>query len=292
MTEGTSPRGRGGTAAARPPPRADPAIPARRDGITFGSSAPAALAATRPSKWIINAHAITLLRGAGAGNALLTKAFGGSHAYVSGTPDGFGLPTATYDSYPAVQSAFASGALPGKYRAVLLDLEHWSFTPAAEQTNPAKYERLTAALVHAHNMLLITAPAVDIVKARCTCSTAAAQRSHYLSLNIAAGAARYANAIDIQAQNDERSLASYRAFVSAAAKQARAANQSVLVLAGLSTDNGATRVTGAQLFAAYQAVRSLVSGYWLNIPAKSAQCPACAGPFPGPALTLLHKIYG
>jgi hypothetical protein len=219
-------------------------------GIALGSSAPAALAATAPSKWIINAHAITLLRGAGASNALLTEAFGGSHAYVSGMPDGFGIPTVTYDSYSAVQKAFASGALPGKHQAVLLDLEHWSLTPAAEQSNPAKYEQLTAALVHAHQMLLITAPAVDIVEAQCACSTAAAQRQHYLSLNIAAGAARYANVIDIQAQNDERGVASYQAFVSVAASQARAANNSVVVLAGLSTDNGAIRVTGAQQFAA------------------------------------------
>lgn len=292
MTDRTSPRGRG---ARRPRGRRLPLIllslPVAM-GIAFGSSAPAALAATAPSKWIINAHAITLLRGAGAGSALLTKAFGGSHAYVSGTPDGFGIPTATYDSYTAVQSAFASGALPGKYRAVLLDLEHWSLTPAAEQSNPAKYEQLTAALVHAHNMLLITAPAVDIVQAQCTCASAASQRSHYLSLSIAGGAARYADVIDIQAQNDERSVASYKAFVAAAAAQARAAHAPVVVLAGLSASNGSVRVTGAQLFAAYQAVRALVAGYWLNIPAKSAQCPGCAGPFPGPALTLLHKIYG
>lgn len=72
------------------------------------------------------------------------------------------------------------------------------------------------------------------------------------------------------------------------------------VLAGLSTSNGSQEVFGAQLFRAYRATRSLtfgtgqnlIAGFWLNIPAKSPQCPGCGGPFPGPALSLLHKIYG
>jgi hypothetical protein len=48
------------------------------------------------------------------------------------------IPAVTYDSYTAIQQAFADGALPGKSRAVLLDMEHWTFTPRSEQINPAK----------------------------------------------------------------------------------------------------------------------------------------------------------
>jgi hypothetical protein len=266
--------------------------------VALGAGGPAALAASTPEPtWLINAHAVDLLRGAGASSALLTKAFGGTRAYVSGKPGSLGIPTATYDSYTAIKNAFADGALPGKYQAVLLDMEHWQFTPPAEQRSPAKYEQMAASLVHkhkagGHTMLLIDAPAVDIVKARCACSAASSARQHYLQWDIPGGAARYADVIDIQAQNDERNLSSYKTFVAAAAKKARAAHPAVIVLAGLSTDNGAQEVLGGQLYQAFRDVRGLVAGFWLNIPGKSAQCPDCGGPYPKPALSLLRKIYG
>jgi hypothetical protein len=240
---------------------------------------------------------VDLLRGAGASSTLMTEAFGGTRAYVFGKPGSLGIPTVTYDSYTAIQKAFADGALPGKYRAVLLDMEHWTFTPLAEQRSPATYERMAANLVHSrmvagHPMLLIDAPAVDIVRARCGCSSGASARQHYLTWDIAGGAARYADVIEIQAQNDERDLPSFKQFVAAAARQARAAHSAVAVLAGLSTDNGAQEVSGSQLYQAYLGVRGLVAGYWLNIPGKSPQCPGCGGPYPKPALSLLRKIYG
>jgi hypothetical protein len=265
--------------------------------VAPGPGGQAALAASAPKPtWVIDAHAVDLLRGAGASGTLLTEAFGGGRAYVPGPPGSLGIPTATYVSYTAIRAAFADGALPGKYRAVLLDMEHWKFTPHQEQLDPAKYEQLAAALVHTHRvaghkMLLIDAPAVDIVAARCGCSGASARR-YYLRSDIVGGAARYADVIDIQAQNDERSLSSYKQFVAMAAGQARKAHSAVVVLAGLSTDNGTHEVFGSQLYRAFLDVRGLVAGFWLNIPAKSPQCPNCGGPFPGPALFLLQKIYG
>ena len=272
-------------AASAPPARAASVPPAR------AVSAPSARAATAPGlMWLVDAHAVSLLHGAGAGGALLARAFGGG--YVSGPPGGLGIPTATYYSYAAISGAYADGALPGGYRAVLLDMEHWPLTPPAEQAQPARYERLAAGLVHAYGMLLIDAPAVDIVQARCTCASGPSQRRHYLAWDIAGGAARYADVIDIQAQNDERDLPGYQDFVAAAAQAAQAAHPGVAVLAGLSTDNGSQEVGGGQLQAAYRDVSGLVAGFWLNIPAKSAACPDCAGPYPGPALSLLRRIYG
>jgi hypothetical protein len=258
-----------------------------------------ASATTAPQvSWLISSNAINLLKQAGASSALLTEAFGNKNAYVVGKPSAgsLGIPTATYDSYADIQRAFADGALPGPYQAVLLDMEHWQFTPPAEQKSPEKYERLAAALVHQHTvnghmMLFIAAPATDIVAARCQCSGSSA-RYYYLHWDIAGGAARDADVVDIQAQNDETQLSSYASFVSQAAADAKQANPHVVVLSGLSTDNGPAEIWGGQLFQAYQAVRAQVAGYWLNIPAKSAQCPACGGPFPRPALSLLRKIYG
>jgi hypothetical protein len=250
--------------------------------------------------WVIEAHAITLLQQAGASQSLLQKAFGNTHSYEPGVSSGstpLGVPTASYDSYTAIKQAFASNALPGRFRAVLLDLEHWKFTPVNEQDNPAKYEKLAAKLVHSHKvdghpMLLITTPAVDLVLAHCSCSTGNSMRQHYLSADIAGGAARYADIIDIQAQSVERSVRDFTTFVSKAAKQARAANKKVVVIAGLSTDNGSQEVYAYQLLDAYKAVRKIVAGYWLNIPGPGPFCPKCGGPFPAPAVTFLKDIYG
>lgn len=270
-------------------------------GLVIGTGlVPAAASAgtSAPSlAWVMNSHAISELKAAGASGSLLDNAFGNGHSYVQGNPapGSLGVPTVTYDSYADLAKAFSSGALPGHYRAVLLDLEDWPLTPAKEQVSPARYEQAAAALVHhhrvdGHRMLFITAPAVDIVKARCTCSSDAA-RKQYLDWDIAGGAARYADVFDIQAQNDEQNVSSYQSFVTQAARQARAANPHVTVLAGLSTDNGSQEVYGYELIKAYQAVQHATAGYWLNIPGRSPQCPQCRGPYPGPAVTLLRKIY-
>lgn len=267
--------------------------------IILGAGQPAALASTAPRAakptWVIDGHAVDLLRGAGASAKLLNEAFGGTRAYVSGPAGNLGIPTVTYDSYTAIKQAFADGALPGTYRAVLLDMEHWKFTPRAEQLNPAKYEQLAASLVHKHKvgghaMLLIDAPASDIVQARCACKGASVWQ-HYLDWDIAGGAARYADVIDIQAQGEELVLPSYKQFVTTAARQARQAHSAVVVLAGLSTDNGPREVFFSQLYQAYLGASPHVAGFWLNIPGPGSHCPKCGGPYPGPALSLLKKIY-
>jgi hypothetical protein len=269
-------------------------------GVTGAVMSPIGAGASAPDiTWLINAHAITLLRQAGANSSLLDEAFGDAHSYVPGkpSPGSLGMPTATYYSYADIKTAFSKGALPGPYRAVLLDMEHWDATPTTEQDSPAKYEQLAAQLAHSHSvdgnrMLFITAPAVDLVRARCACSTGSSARQQYLDWDFAGGAARYADVFDVQAQNDERDVPSYDSFVSKAAQQARTANRHVTVLAGLSTDNGSQEVYGYQLTNAYHAVQDEVAGYWLNIPGPSTQCPSCGGPWPGPALTLLQNIYG
>ena len=65
-----------------------------------------------------------------------------------------------------------------------------------------------------------------------------------------------------RAQQFEREPATYRDFVEACAAQAREANPDVDVIAGLSARAG---VTSAQLFAAWDAARDVVDGYYLSI---------------------------
>jgi hypothetical protein len=276
-------------------------------GISPALARPAIHAATgaKPITWLIDAQAVRYLRNDNAPGSLLKKAF--SKAYVPGDPKvaGLGIPAVTYTNYWTLHHAVKTGALPGQYQAVLLDLEDWPLTPGYQQVDPGKYERLAESAVHSvrlsdgHRMAFITAPAADLVRAICkkkhiSCSGGSSVRRHYLQFHIARDAGHYSDVFDIQAQDDERHVDSFKKFALAAAKQARSRNPKVKVLVGLSTDNGKQEVYGYQLIKAFNAVWGTpdIDGFWLNIPKKSKNCPSCGGPFPGPALTLLKKIYG
>jgi len=62
----------------------------------------------------------------------------------------------------------------------------------------------------------------------------------------------------------------YAGFVAAAAAQARAANPGVVIYAGLSTQRVSS---AAQLLQDYEATRTVVDGYWLNIPRHDQLAP-------------------
>jgi hypothetical protein len=112
----------------------------------------------------------------------------------------------------------------------------------------------------------------------------------YLKLGLAAGAARYSDVIDIQAQGAITNRTTYKQFVQAAAAQARKASPRVRVIAGLSTNPSGQHVTPAEFSAAFYAVRPYVDGYWLNIPSGGSFCPKCGIPRPRVAVPLLHAL--
>jgi hypothetical protein len=103
--------------------------------------------------------------------------------------------------------------------------------------------------------------------------------------------ARVADVVELQAQSLERSTATYTAFVHAAASQASTANPSVKVLAGLSTNPPGEPVESRHLTGAIQATRSLVNGYWLNIPGQGARCPTCNAPRPEIAIQTMEALH-
>jgi hypothetical protein len=241
--------------------------------------------------WLITHEAITELMDSGAARSLVANAFGGQRAYVIDDlgPPGIGTSVATFTSYSSIQQALASGRLPGSYTAVIYDNEHWAGTPLVEQRNPARYERLVGKLLHRHGLLYIATPALDLVSVLNPSASRGGPAKAYLSDGIAADAARYADVIDIQAQHLETVSSEYASFVAAAAAQARKANPHVVVLAGL---RSVRSVTPGELSVAYSSVRSVVNGYWLNIPGPTRQSPGLPPVDPQPALELLKQIYG
>lgn len=238
----------------------------------------------RAITWIIGLRDINLLRHCGASSSLINIAFNNNHTYVfslGNTLSKIGIPTAYYTSYAGIRAAFADGALPGRYKAVIYDNERWNQTPIVEQRSPDYYEHLVALLLHRHALTYIATPTPDLTWA--TGKPNKGSYNAYLRRNIAADAARYANVIDVQGQVRETNLPMFASFVTAAVRQARQANPDVMVLIGLRTNPLPYKGTAAnrKLYAAYKAVANFADGYWLNVNGH-----------PKPAIYLLTKIYG
>ncbi|HEU0276407.1 MAG TPA: hypothetical protein VFQ95_01090 [Rhodanobacteraceae bacterium] len=175
--------------------------------------------------------------------------------------------------------------------AVLYDPEAWKMTPRAEQRDPVAAACKAETIAHAHGKLLIVAPAVDLLR------VLAPGRAHpggryalFERLNLADHMARRADVYEVQAQGAEANGAKFSSFVHAEARQVRASNPCVLVLAGLSTNPSGQRVTAQQVYAAAQSVRGNVDGYWLNIPAGGKACPRCGVPQPQVAVRFLGML--
>lgn len=175
--------------------------------------------------------------------------------------------------------------------AVLYDPETWPMTPYAEQTDPVAAVCRAAVIAHAHGKLLIATPAVDLLRRVAPNAGHHARRYRAFEQTGWIGAmARCADVIEIQAQGAEANLNQFERFVSTEARQARAANPDVLVMAGISTNPNGQRVSTQQLLNAVRAVRSVVNGFWLNIPAGGKYCPRCGVPQPRVAVQLLQTL--
>ena len=180
-----------------------------------------------------------------------------------------GQEVADFRSYAELKKMIRQQAIPAGIHWLMYDNEQWSLTPASEQADPVRYEQLFGQLAHRHGYKVILAPAQDLVPGFDKNSFRRGQAvwQSYLSMGLATASARAADIYEIQAQPYEmsvyRSQHAYASFVAAAAAQARAANPGVVIDAGLSTQRVSS---AAQLLQDYQATRSVVDGYWLNIP--------------------------
>ncbi|MFJ1706946.1 hypothetical protein [Kitasatospora sp. NPDC088346] len=261
------------------------------------SPSPAPSATTTAAvSWIVSGRTLGRLLATDPTGRTTARSFDTPDAYVLtgdgdwAVPDGWhSTPTASFDSYAALEAALRGNRLDPRIKAVLYDNEHWPQTPAAEQTDPVRYDRMAADLVHRHHLLFIAAPATNLVDALRP-GTGAGAFDTFLSLGLAGDIARHADVLDLQAQGAEDNPALFASFVTAATAQARRANPRIKVIAGLSTNPSGRAVGAAQIDRAARAVRAIVDGYWLNDPAASAACPGCTGPYPRTALDTLRRL--
>ena len=220
--------------------------------------------------WIMGSGELSAAQSVSASS--VRYAVSSAHLFVlllRGQTSTAGQEVADFRSYAELKKMIRQQAIPAGIHWLMYDNEQWSLTPVSEQAGPVRYEQLFAQLAHRHGYKVILAPAQDLVPGfdKNSFRGGKAVWQAYLSMGLAAASARAADIYEIQAQPYEmsvyRSQHAYADFVASAAAQARAANPSVVIYAGLSTQ----RVSNAaQLLQDYEATRNLVDGYWLNIP--------------------------
>jgi len=259
-----------------------------------GTATPTRTAApATETTWLVTRSAIDQLQEAGFPQAQLNAWFDNPHTYLVGkVPPGWtSIATLSFASYAELARQFAAGQIPVSVRAIVYDNEHWSFTPAQEQQDFPSFAKEAASLVHLHHMILLSAPAVDLTQVLDP-SFLGNRNDRFLALDLIGAAAAFSDGLDIQAQGSEADPVEYADFVASAVDQAKRANPTVVILSGLSTNPSGQQVTAGQLFAAYQATRSLVDGYWLNIPSsEGGYCPRCGPARPGVAIDFLREIH-
>jgi Cellulase (glycosyl hydrolase family 5) len=202
------------------------------------------------------------------------------------------IPTASFTSERTLAGAVNRKALPFGTRAVVFDDEHWSLTPRGEQLDPAYYYQRAARVAHKHGLLLVAAPAPNLIQARRPKASGSALYAAFLARRIAIGASRYADVYDVQAQGLEAQPSRYASFVQSVAFQAASSHPNVELLAGISTDPPQHNHALGLLLGAVGGSGPAVSGFALSDPPGRQACQACAGQNDATALALLRGLRG
>jgi hypothetical protein len=178
--------------------------------------------------------------------------------------------------------------LPERLSLVLLDLERWRYTSRRVQRHPVRYTRCFAGVLRRRGIALLVAPAMDLMLADRWRGLGRRIAVRYVRSRLAPRLARVASVYEIQSQGLEYHPRLFRRTVAALVRQIQAVRPGLPVYAGLSTNPRGPRVTLGLLERDIRWTRSLVAGYWLNVPAPGGYCPRCRRPRPGLALALLE----
>ena len=193
-------------------------------------------------------------------------------------------------SIAGLERTLAGGVPPGVH-FVVFDIERWPLTPAGEQTHPVQAVRKAAQLTHDHGLLLIAAPATDLIWGL---EPADARREGQFAAFVRSGLARrIARVADwyvIQAERAEGAPSRYRAYVQAISRQVHAARPDTVVLGEVETNHAGHAVPVSLLFRDIESTRHAVQGEWLGIPQQGVYCGDCGKPHPEVAVALLRRI--
>jgi hypothetical protein len=210
-------------------------------------------------------HAVLDMQAAGANPKLL--AYINQSQNLVSTPVGTPLPLANttriqvFNSYAEIAQAIAHHAIAGDTKAVVYDNEHFTGTPADELSDPVRYCKMTAKLLHQHGLKYIASPGFDLSGRR-------PPNGEWFQQFVGAGlmkCGQYADYLDVQDQLVQGTT-TYTRDAREAAALLHQINPRAKLLMGLSTSPSGRLDTPGQLWSAYQDTSRYVSGYWLNVP--------------------------
>jgi hypothetical protein len=147
----------------------------------------------------------------------------------------------------------------------MYDPEDWHATPHGERQDPVAYFARFSTVARDNGWSIIISPQPNLTLvpgAACHAGPGESEYDAFLRCDLIGAAAAHADVVEVQAQGLQGDPAAYRAFVIAAATQAREANPSVRVISGLTTGEVAT---AEQMYAAWDSVRDVVDGFYLSI---------------------------
>jgi hypothetical protein len=185
------------------------------------------------------------------------------------TPAGYAsTPSLIYQSYAAFAADVRRHRIDRSITTVVYDPERWALTPINEQRHPLRYVRMFARIGHAEGYLVMAAPGRDLMGTKggaCTQQEGQTYDEAYLACRIPAMSAKFTDGFEIQSQSNEFRPRRFAHLVRLAAAQARRANPSVVVLAGLSTAPPSGVATAAIMTRAAIATIRYVAGFWVNV---------------------------
>ena len=155
------------------------------------------------------------------------------------TPRGFASSFA-YASFDIFRGVARFPSAVRHLDAVMYDPEAWTATPLDEQRDPQGAFRRFASLSRRYIPTLIITPHPNLMTVPgsvCHAEGVETVYEAFIRCRVMAAAARSADIVEIQAQQLQGDPDAYRAFVVEATAQARAAEPSVRVIAGLTTAN-------------------------------------------------------
>jgi len=246
--------GCGATSAATPggPRRSVP--PARREAIAW-----------RAPIWLLAAsHLRAVLANPGADSVLrsgtVLEPIGPHQHAVS-------FAISAVDFHSEALLARDIGSLDG-VRVVIYDNERSTATPVSEQRDPYSASVDAAGVARTRGLVSIC----DLILPDRLPRTERAARFEVPPCDVIG-----LNTV----QQSERSAVTYAAVVAREVAIIRSVQPDVPILAGLSANPRGAPVTASELTSDMLAVRGMVSGFWLNVPAPGVGCPSCRAPDPG-----------
>jgi len=245
-------------------------VPAGRphpSGAALGTSSSLRVAHGRPAEWILAASQLPAVLESPAVRRVLE---GGTVFEPLGPHQRPSellavVPTVVFHS----EATLASEAdhLPKEVRAVLYDNERFADTPVAEQADPRAYDVAVAEIAASHHWTSIC----DLILPDRLPPAERTAREEVPPCDVIG-----LNTV----QQSERDPARYARLVADDVALVQSVAPGRPVLAGLSANPAGPPVTAAEIAADIRLTRSLVAGYWLNVPSPGVGCPHCHEPDP------------